>query len=319
MITIRNNLMADIATRQTGASFDALSRSVAKLSSGQRIVSAKDDAAGMAVTELLRSDVALYRQANRNAQDGISMVQTAEGAMGKIGEILTRMKGLAEQAATESYSDDQRSIMNQEFQELSDEITRIAESTTFNGISLLQESDSLNIHLGGSGTDGTVGVRSADMTAKGLELKGTETTVVLATAATLTESVLTVPAASPQMSPLAVRFQTDGDLFAIFWSGGDRNISEVANAFNIYAEADNPWTPTMYGDQENWNVEDNSYEPAEVVYNPNSGLYELQITAYTAGEGNDAYAIDDFTGSGVDMSQAEVSNGQGPVQEASVA
>src|SRR5512145_2935594 len=107
MLAIKNNLMAENAARHLGRSYDALSRSVERLSSGLRINSAKDDAAGMAVRELVRADIAQIRQGARNARDAISMVQAAEGASDVIDEILVRMKTLAEQAATESYSTEQ--------------------------------------------------------------------------------------------------------------------------------------------------------------------------------------------------------------------
>ncbi|MFW5839971.1 MAG: flagellin, partial [Planctomycetota bacterium] len=112
MLAIKNNLMAEQASRQMRVNYGHLSKSVAKLSSGQRIVTAGDDAAGMAVRELIRADVATLRQGSRNARDGISMLQTAEGALSSVDDILVRMKELAEQAATESYSDSQRQIMD---------------------------------------------------------------------------------------------------------------------------------------------------------------------------------------------------------------
>ena len=91
-----------------GKAYDSLSTSVERLSSGLRINSARDDAAGLAVRELVRADIAVLQQGSRNAQDGISMLQTMEGAMGVIDDNLIRMKELAEQAATGSYSSEQR-------------------------------------------------------------------------------------------------------------------------------------------------------------------------------------------------------------------
>ncbi|RPI64207.1 MAG: hypothetical protein EHM48_01215, partial [Planctomycetaceae bacterium] len=127
----------------------SLSKSVERLSSGMRINSAKDDAAGLAVRELIRADVAQLGQSSRNAQDAVSMLQTAEGAMGVMDDILVRMKELAEQAATGSYSTEQREIMNSEYSQLADEITRIATSTKFNGTSLLDGTTSaVSFHLG---------------------------------------------------------------------------------------------------------------------------------------------------------------------------
>lgn len=147
-LVIRNNLMADNAARHLSRSYDALSKSVERLSSGLRINSSRDDAAGLAVRELIRADVAMFRQASRNAADGISMLQTGEGAMAAIDEILIRMKELAEQASTDSYSGDQRTIMDNEYGELSDEITRIAQATKFNEKELLNSTTTIDIHLG---------------------------------------------------------------------------------------------------------------------------------------------------------------------------
>jgi len=148
MLAIKNNLMAVNAARHLGQSYDALSKSVERLSSGLRINSAKDDAAGLAVRELMRADVAVIKQGARNAQDGISMLQTFEGAMSTIDDILIRMQALSEQAATGSYSSAQRYIMHQEFDELRQEIDRVAQGTTFNGIKMLDNSTTVSIHFG---------------------------------------------------------------------------------------------------------------------------------------------------------------------------
>jgi len=98
MLAIKNNIMADTAARHLGRSYDALAQSVERLSSGLRINSAKDDAAGLAVRELMRAEVSVLRQGARNAQDGVSLLQTMEGAMASIDGLLVRMKELAEQA-----------------------------------------------------------------------------------------------------------------------------------------------------------------------------------------------------------------------------
>jgi len=166
MLAIKNNLMAANAARHLGNSYDALAQSVERLSSGLRINSAKDDAAGLAVRELMRADIAVLQQGARNAQDGISMLQTMEGAMQTINEALVRMKQLAEQASTESYSDTQLEIMDNEFQEMANEIERIATSTKFNSIGMLDNSATKTIHFGG--TDDYIEVTGTNMTKSGL-------------------------------------------------------------------------------------------------------------------------------------------------------
>jgi flagellin len=139
---INHNLMALDAARNLGINYNKLSSSISKLSSGLRINSAADDAAGLAVRELMRSDVAVLNQGVRNANDAISMLQTMDGAAGVIDEKLIRMKELAEQAATGTYDDTQRQIMQSEFSEMRNEIERIALATDFNGVKMLNGASS---------------------------------------------------------------------------------------------------------------------------------------------------------------------------------
>ena len=154
-LVVNHNLMAQNAARNLTSVFSSLGSSVEKLSSGLRVVSASDDAAGMAIRELMRSDIAVLNQGVRNASDAISMIQTAEGAMSVIDEKLIRMKELAEQAATGTYTTVQREIMNSEYQAMAAEIDRIATATDFNGVKLLDGSmaalhqgSGLKVHFG---------------------------------------------------------------------------------------------------------------------------------------------------------------------------
>jgi flagellin len=168
---------------------------VAKLSSGLRINKASDDAAGLAVRELIRADVSVLKQGARNGRDAISMLQTAEGAMGVVDDILVRMRELAEQSSTESYSSAQRSIMHAEFSQLIAEIDRIAENTEFNELNLLNrdatnvdDQSDYQIHLGSTEM---IQVDRADMTATGLALQaGTGTYRLESTGATGSGSAL---------------------------------------------------------------------------------------------------------------------------------
>lgn len=168
MLTIKNNLMAVNAGRHMEISYHSLAESIERLSSGLRINSSRDDAAGLAVRELMRADIAVLEQGSRNAQDGISMLQTMEGAMGTIDEALIRMKQLAEQASTGSYSDNQRELMNAEFFEMANEINRIAGAVSFNGNSLLNSATaSVTILFGNRPTD-SVQFSGCDMTSSAL-------------------------------------------------------------------------------------------------------------------------------------------------------
>ena len=138
--SIKHNLLAVETTRHLTAHYASLSDSVRRLSTGLRVERAADDAAGLAVRELMRADVAALGQGARNANDAISMIQTADGALQIIDEKLIRMKELAEQAATGTYDSTQRLMIDSEFQQMASEIDRIAKATDFNGVKLLDGS-----------------------------------------------------------------------------------------------------------------------------------------------------------------------------------
>lgn len=147
-LTINNNLMAVNAMNNLSKSYNNLAVSVRRLSSGLRVGSAADDAAGMAIRELMRSDIAGLQQGVRNANDAISLIQTADGSLQVIDEKLIRMQELAEQAATGTYNSDQRLMIESEYQAMASEINRIASSTDFNGIYLLNGNLSGDVHNG---------------------------------------------------------------------------------------------------------------------------------------------------------------------------
>lgn len=149
-LIINNNMMAMNSARNLGNHFGALETSTRRLSSGLRITQASDDAAGLAIRELMRAEVSSLQQGIRNANDAISLIQTADGALSVIDEKLIRMKELAMQASTGTYNSDQRLIIDSEFQAMSSEITRIANSTDFNGIYLLNGHLSSQTHDGSS-------------------------------------------------------------------------------------------------------------------------------------------------------------------------
>ena len=147
-LVINNNLMAMNAARNLSQSYGDLATSTRRLSSGLRVGTAADDAAGLAIRELMRADIASLNQGVRNANDAISMIQTADGALAVIDEKLIRMKELATQAATGTYTSDQRLIIDSEYQAMASEITRIANATDFNGIYLLNGNLSSSVHNG---------------------------------------------------------------------------------------------------------------------------------------------------------------------------
>jgi flagellin len=152
--TINTNLASLNAQRNLNGSHSSLSTSMQRLSSGLRVNSAKDDAAGLAIAERMNTQVRGMNVAIRNANDGISLAQTAEGAIGKIADMMQRMRELAVQSANATNGVADRANLNAEFAQLSAEITRTISSTKFNGIAIL---------AGGAGTqDFQVGANSGE-------------------------------------------------------------------------------------------------------------------------------------------------------------
>ena len=145
---INNNSMATTVANNLTSHYGNLKTTTERLSTGLRVNSAADDAAGLAIRELMRTDIAALQQGVRNANDAISLLQTADGALGIIDEKLTRMKELAEQAATGTYDSTQRLMIESEYQAMASEITRIANATDFNGIHLLDGNLSSDTHDG---------------------------------------------------------------------------------------------------------------------------------------------------------------------------
>ena len=148
-IRINTNVGSLNAQRQLYNTTVRFNKSLEKLSSGLRINRAGDDAAGLAISEGLKSDIRAWQQASRNAADGVSLVQTAEGSLDEVNTIMLRLRELAEQAATETLGSAERDYLDLEFQDLLAEITRISDSTEFNGTALLDGSaGSLDVQVG---------------------------------------------------------------------------------------------------------------------------------------------------------------------------
>jgi len=136
-LRIRTNVASLNAQRRLGMSTDALNSSGNKLASGERINKSADDAAGLAISENLRADVRSLTQARRNALDGVSLVQTAEGGLVETTNMIVRLRELAVQAASDTVGNVERGFLDKEYQSLKSEIDRIANSTEFNGTRLL--------------------------------------------------------------------------------------------------------------------------------------------------------------------------------------
>lgn len=144
-MVVRTNVMATNAFRQLGMNNNAVSKSLEKLASGYRINRAGDDAAGLAISERMKAQIKGLDAASNNSQDGISLVQTAEGALNEVHDMLNRMVELATKSANGVYTSGQRSNYEDELNQLKDEIDRIADSTNFNSLKLLNgEMDGTN-------------------------------------------------------------------------------------------------------------------------------------------------------------------------------
>ncbi|HCX34100.1 MAG TPA: flagellin FliC [Rhodocyclaceae bacterium] len=164
--TINTNVMSLNAQRNLNTSQSSLALSMQRLSSGLRVNSAKDDAAGLAIAERMNAQVKGMTVAIRNANDAISLSQTAEGALGKIGDALQRMRELAVQSANATTGTSDRANLDTEFQALDAEVTRLLTGTKFNGTSLLDTAASLTFQVGANNvsTD-QIAVATTDLTA----------------------------------------------------------------------------------------------------------------------------------------------------------
>jgi flagellin len=158
--SINTNLVSLNAQRNQSASQGSLATSMQRLSSGLRVNSAKDDAAGLAIAERMNAQVKGMNVAVRNANDGISMAQVAEGALSKIGDMMQRMRELAVQSRNGTNSGSDQDSLNQEFAQLGKEVARVIGATTFNGKALLgSDANTVTFQVGaGTGSDDTIDV-----------------------------------------------------------------------------------------------------------------------------------------------------------------
>ncbi len=163
--TINTNVSSLNAQRNLNASQSSLATSMQRLSSGLRVNSAKDDAAGLAIAERMNTQVRGMNVAIRNANDAISLAQTAEGALGKLSDMMQRMRELAVQAANATNGAGDRGNLDAEYQELADEITRTISSTRFNGLDILAGDAGPHDFQVGANSGDTVTVTTTDMSA----------------------------------------------------------------------------------------------------------------------------------------------------------
>jgi flagellin len=171
-VTVNNNIASINAQRNLTNSTNALGRSLERLSSGLRITRAADDAAGLAISESFRADIRSLQRAQLNANDGISLLQVAEGALNESSSILIRLRELAIQSANGTLGTSERGSLDDEFQLLVDEISRIAAVTEFNGTFVLNNSGfQVTFQVGiNNSTNDQITVTGVDATATGLAL-----------------------------------------------------------------------------------------------------------------------------------------------------
>ncbi|MFT4254463.1 MAG: flagellin [Caulobacter sp.] len=224
MPVISTNTAANTALRYLNNNSAAQSESLAKLSSGSRIVSAKDDASGLAISTSMNADVTVLNQAATNVTSGTSVLNTADGALSNIADILQRMKSLTAQAQSGSSSSDDISYIDAEYQQLLEEIDDITTSTTFNGIELLSGDSDYYSDGSSGGVDFMVGTSSSDVItvklgdadADALLLEGTSITASSASTLmdTIDDAITSISEMRADVGATLSRFEFRGDVIS---------------------------------------------------------------------------------------------------------
>ncbi|NDY92343.1 flagellin domain-containing protein [Ideonella livida] len=229
--TINTNLSSLNAQRNLGSSQSSLATSMQRLSSGLRINSAKDDAAGLAIAERMNAQVRGMNVAIRNANDGISMAQTAEGALSKVGDALQRMRELAVQSRNATNSTSDKDSLNKEFGELQKEIQRVLGGTAFNGKHMLgTDATAMTFQIGANTTsDDVVTVTTQNMTTH------TDITAVTSSTMATIDSTATAGAIATVIDNIDTAIDTINDERATFGATQSRFDSIIAN-LNVSVE-----------------------------------------------------------------------------------
>jgi flagellin len=211
-LTVNTNVASLNAQRNLAHTQVSLNQSLQRLSSGLRINSAADDAAGLAISEGMKAQIKSMNQAIRNANDGVSFVQVAEGALNEVSNILGRMRELATQAATGTVAASQRSYINSEFGRLAAEISRIASATAFNGIHMLAGANTVNIQVGTGNTAAydLISINTTDMGATTLTVNTAinDSATARAMLDTLDTAISTVSSQRANLGAAQNRFQS---------------------------------------------------------------------------------------------------------------
>ncbi len=210
--TINTNVMSLNAQRNLNKTSESLATTVQRLSSGLRINSAKDDAAGLAISQRMTTQVNGMTVAIRNANDGISLAQTAEGALGSIGDNLQRIRELAVQAANGTNSSSDRNSLQKEVKQLQDEISRVVANTKFNDTLLLSGTSTISIQVGANATaDDKIDIKLVDVssianTVSGLAVSGNDATNADLTIKGIDDALTTISNARADLGAVQNRF-----------------------------------------------------------------------------------------------------------------
>ena len=237
-LRINYNLAASSAQRGLAASQDTYSKQAEHLSSGLRINRASDDAAGMAVSEKLKNQVRGLNQAQRNAQDSISLIQTAEGALTETHSILARMRELAVQGANDTLNNSDRANLEAEFTQLKAEVTRIAETVNFNGKLLLNNAagttGDIILQIGANSSTLTIALSNNNATGLAINTAALASVTSLAVAATtitnLDAAINTVSTNRANLGALQSRLESVGRSLAVASENTAAANSRVADA-----------------------------------------------------------------------------------------
>src|SRR5690554_5327143 len=225
---INTNIASLNAQRNLNASQGAANVALQRLSSGLRINSAKDDAAGLAISERFQSQIAGLNQAQRNANDGISLAQTAEGAMDEITNNLQRIRELAVQSANATNSISDRQALNQEVQQRIEEINRIASQTSFNGLKVLDGTFGTQTFQVGANTGETIGI-------SGLDSRGSQLGAVIAQTSSFVDDTVPVSTKTTRI-PLESTTQLLGsvtiDGVALNFNNSAASVEDLASLLN---------------------------------------------------------------------------------------
>ncbi|ADZ72385.1 flagellin [Polymorphum gilvum] len=241
MPVISTNTAANTAVRYLNSNSTDQSDSLAKLASGSRITKASDDAAGLAISTKIRSDVAVLEQASTNASNAISILQTADGGAARISDILERMKVLAAQSSSGTVTDSERVYIDAEFQQLIEEIDGIAQSTRYNGDSLLESTSAATAGLSvvvGTDVSDTISLTTYALDATSIGVNALDlasATNADAAMTALDTAIDSVSAARAKMGATMSRFEFRSEAIATSMENLDAAQSAIADV-DIAAE-----------------------------------------------------------------------------------